>query len=141
MIRIFFVFSIAVALGACSGSPGQEEEGDYRLYEFGVRGSTSQENFKAKTSNPALIAQLEAQLALPAADRLLFPSGPIEAGDDGYNAPWGWHFVADQWELAEMAIELCDGTPTLVEEDLGYWLDTVGQFCPWGGYVLRKVNP
>jgi hypothetical protein len=33
--------------------------------------------------------------------------------------------------MAEMTIELCDGLPSYVENDLDYWVDTVGRFCPW----------
>jgi hypothetical protein len=34
--------------------------------------------------------------------------------------------------VADMAIELCDGRPSMVQSDLSYWIGTVGQFCPWG---------
>ena len=55
---------------------------------------------------------VRAQLALPENQRTLFIIGPIERGDGGgQNPPWKWHFVASGWELAEMAIELCDGMP------------------------------
>jgi hypothetical protein len=39
--------------------------------------------------------------------------------------------------MAEMTIELCDGTPSLVEADLDYWLDTVQRFCPWGAKLIQ----
>ena len=38
------------------------------------------------------------------------------------------------------AIELCDGRPSMVEDDLGYWVDTVGSFCPWGAKVVERAR-
>jgi hypothetical protein len=40
--------------------------------------------------------------------------------------------------LTEFAIELCDGNAVLVSQDVDYWVDTVGQFCPWDSYVARE---
>jgi hypothetical protein len=39
-----------------------------------------------------------------------------------------------------MAIELCDGRPSFVEESLFYWLLTVGSYCPWSSQIVA-VNP
>ena len=41
---------------------------------------------------------------------------------------------------AEVTIELCDGRPSMVEADLGYWLRRVGSFCPWGSYVHAEIQ-
>jgi len=66
------------------------------------------------------------------------PIGTLEYGDGGVNAPHEWHMV--DTTLEEMTIELCDGTATMVDEDLEYWVDTVGQFCPWNATVV-DVEP
>ncbi len=34
-------------------------------------------------------------------------------------------------------IELCDGTPSQVEANLDYWVDTVQRFCPWSAKIVR----
>jgi hypothetical protein len=39
--------------------------------------------------------------------------------------------------MAEVTIELCDGRPSMVEENLDYWVDTVRFFCPWGARLLK----
>ena len=62
----------------------------------------------------------------------------FKAGNGGSNLAWRWHFA--DFTLVEAAIELCDGTPTLVEENLEYWLNTVGSFCPWAPYVYAEVK-
>ena len=119
---------------ACKDSVSPEE--DVRTFRFTTTGD---ETFIARTSDPALIQALEAQLALPLAERTLHINGKIAAGTDG-NLTWSWHFIPDQWQLAEMSIELCDGRPSDVEADLTYWLGTVGQFCPWSARVLEEVD-
>ncbi len=64
------------------------------------------------------------------------PSGGLVAGQVAYNRPWSWHIDSEDVRMAEMTIELCDGTPSLVEADLDYWLNTVHRFCPWGAKLV-----
>ncbi|MDX1641571.1 MAG: hypothetical protein R3220_07725 [Balneolaceae bacterium] len=80
-------------------------------------------------------------MAKPFDQRNMHINGPIERGNPGYNSDWSWHFVEDQWDLAEISAEVCDGRPSFVEEDLDYWVDTVGRFCPWGARVEDEVSP
>ena len=47
---------------------------------------------------------------------------------------WSFH-VGPTMSWADFAIEVCDGRPSDVEGDLTYWIDTVGQWCPWGPEV------
>ena len=51
----------------------------------------------------------------------------------GFNLNWGWHFY--RVNLVEVAVEVCDGTPSMVQANLNYWLTTVRNFCPWAAYV------
>jgi parvulin-like peptidyl-prolyl isomerase len=104
---------------------------------FRIRGTPPSEEFRYVTSSPELIARAREQLRLPEAQRFLFASGGIAAGHGGHNQPWRWHFT--DLALVEVAIELCDGRPTLVEADLDYWLSTVRRFCPWGSYVYAVL--
>jgi hypothetical protein len=66
--------------------------------------------------------------------------GSIVEGDGGYNEPWSWHMVPSTVDTADASIELCDGRPSFIEDDLDYWLDTVGQFCPWGATVVERIR-
>ena len=54
----------------------------------------------------------------------------------GHNEPWSWHLDPVDIEMAEFTIELCDAAPGTVEEDLDYWLNTVGRYCPWGAELV-----
>lgn len=118
------------------------DDPEHRYYEFTAGDySSGEDNFIAKTSDPAVIKRAEAQLALPRNKRNLHINGEIARGDDGYNTGWSWHFVPGTWSFAEVSIEVCDGQPAFVEKNLDYWIEDVGRFCPWSSIVLREVNP
>jgi hypothetical protein len=63
-------------------------------------------------------------------------TGTLVKGDGGFNSPWSWHLDPSSVRMAESSIELCDGTPSCVEENLDYWLDTVHTYCPWSSKVV-----
>jgi len=67
-------------------------------------------------------------------------NGPLVPGDGGFNQPWSWHLDAESTAVADLAIELCDGRPSMVEEDLDYWFESVGQYCPWGARVVERID-
>ena len=98
------------------------------------------EDFVALTADPDVIAACAAELALPEEDRTLFPSGPIDTGDGGHNLGWSWHFVPSEWELAYASYPECDGLPSDVEADPGYWIDEVGGFCPWAARLQTRYS-
>ena len=65
------------------------------------------------------------------------PSGRLVRGSVFYNEPWSWHIDSEDIHMAEVTIELCDGTPSQVEDNLDYWLQTVERFCPWGATIVK----
>jgi hypothetical protein len=140
-----FLLALACALASCGGGGdggggdgGSPPPPDTVTFSFRVQGNGAEQEFRYATSSPALIAKARAQLLLPVLGRPQFPIGPIAAGSGGVNLNWNWHFT--DLSFAEAAIELCDGTPALVEADLPYWLNTVKSFCPWGGYIYAEVT-
>jgi hypothetical protein len=109
-------------------------------FVFGMRGiPDSDGQFIAVTSDPAVLAKLGSELALPASERSLHIGGPIARGDGGHNLSWNWHFIPGQWDMVELSIELCDGTPRQVDDDVDAWLNNTQFFCPWTSYVQRKL--
>jgi hypothetical protein len=133
--RAFLALAAAALLASCGGG---DEQPAATVFVFRLHGFHASQEFRARTTSASVIAQARQQLQLPVAERRLFPIGSIKAGDGGYNRSWRWHFT--DFALAEMAIELCDGTPVLLEEDLTYWLNTVKSFCPWSGYVHAELE-
>jgi hypothetical protein len=80
---------------------------------------------------------IEQVLALEAGQSAAaIPSGRVLRGEVPYNKPWSWHIDPEDIHLAEITIELCDGTPSQVEANLDYWVETVQRFCPWGASLL-----
>ncbi len=69
----------------------------------------------------------------------------VIAGRDGINGDyiepgfrlWSWHAAFNGF--AEMTIELCDGWPTGVENDVPYW-EGIG-ICFWGYTITRELSP
>lgn len=132
---------LVLALSGCNDDSDAGGPPDESTFLFKMHGDVSgEQDFHAVTGDANVIAAVRGQLELPENERTLFIIGPIERGDGGgQNPPWNWHFVAGEWELAEVAIELCDGNAVLVSQDVDYWVDTVGQFCPWGSYAAAEV--
>ena len=71
-----------------------------------------------------------------------FPIGPIArgAGADPY---YPFHFLPDQVDLAEVAMELCDGRPMKTEAAVEQFFAGTGRaneqtttYCPWGAYPV-----
>jgi hypothetical protein len=135
LLRPLAFAAVLVLLTSCGGSDSEPRARDY---VFRLHGFPASQEFRARTDSAEVIAQARQQLTLPVAERRLFAIGPIRAGNGGYNLAWQWHFA--DFALAEMAIELCDGTPTLLEEDIEYWLGTVKSFCPWASYVHAELE-
>ena len=62
------------------------------------------------------------------------PSGRVVRGTRE-NKSHAWHLVGV--DLVEIAIEVCDGRPSDLDHDLGYWADTVTRYCPWSVVPIR----
>jgi hypothetical protein len=97
----------------------------------------SGERFNVRATRPDAIADLEARRLSGQRGVVL---GTLASGDGGFNSPWSWHLDPATVEVADAAIELCDGRPSMVEADTNYWIGTVGQFCPWGALVESRTN-
>ena len=135
--RIVFLCLLCAMLGACRPQatpiPTPSPLARGILATFDVVG----EEFKVWVTNPETI---EAILALQAGkSQATIPNGAIRrgAGQGDHNAPWSWHLDPDDIEMAEMTIELCDGAPSFVEDELDYFMDTVKRYCPWGARLIK----
>ena len=135
LLRAIAISLFAALLASCGGG---DNESSGTVFVFRLHGFPASQEFRARTESAPVIAQARQQLQLPVAKRKMFANGPIKAGNGGYNLAWRWHFT--DFALAEAAIELCDGTPTLLEADLEYWLNTVKSFCPWAAYVHAELE-
>ncbi|NRB51262.1 MAG: hypothetical protein HRU41_26560 [Saprospiraceae bacterium] len=109
-----------------------------RFFEFQNDGG---DTFYAWTNKADIIAAVEAQLSLPLEQRSQHINGKIARieGDCSLNQEWSWYFLADEWLLADASIEVCDGNPQYVEENLDDYL-AIERYCPWGSVVVKEVT-
>jgi hypothetical protein len=97
-----------------------------------------QENFRFSVTSAARIAEAEAILA---AGGETIVAGDLARGDGGHNAPYSWHLVDETIHFPDQAIEACSGRPMSdVQADLDYWVDTLGQYCPWGSRIVQRIQ-
>ena len=121
-------------LARCTG--GSENPTDQLaggiLATFDVDG----EQFRVWVTNPTTIQQIfDLQAGTSMAN---IPNGIIHygSGQGNHNAPWSWYLDPEQIEMADMTIEVCDARPSYVEEEVKYFVDVVGRYCPWGATLV-----
>jgi hypothetical protein len=107
---------------------------------FGMRfDSTGAQDVIAVTSKPEVLSKARQELEKPVSQRALFISGALDRGNSG-NRNWNWHFKLNEWDLVEGSVEVCDGRPSYVEQNIDYWVDTVQRFCPWASFVKQEIT-
>ena len=98
------------------------------------------EQFEVWVANAATIQQLfDVQSGASTAN---IPVGRIlpGPGQAAHNAPWNWHLDPQEIQMAEVAIEVCDARPSYVEENVGYFVETLGSYCPWSAQLLSLTD-
>ncbi len=122
---------LVLAVGACI-DPAAPDNG--ALFRVDVSG----ESFTVSVLDEAVIA--EAERRIREEDGVGIVIGTLARGDGGFNMPWSWHILPNTVQVADLSIEVCDGRPSMVEADVDYWVDTVKQFCPWGGRLVERMR-
>jgi hypothetical protein len=124
IISLFLI--IIFILPACRSTSGLERG---VLITFDVSGGSYSVLFK----NPGAIAEV---LAVSRGESHAYiPNGKLIRGQLPYNLPWKWHIDPEDVNMAEITVELYDGLPSDVENDLDYWVDTVKRFAPWNAKI------
>ena len=124
-----------------------QDDAPLRYFQFRLgcgHGNWQDTAIVAATNDSSLIAAFEREVAKPFDERQLI-NGPIAHGDGGHNANadhrFAWHYLPNQWELVDRAIEVCSGCPyTDLDADPVYWVDTLGLFCPWSARPVREIE-
>ncbi len=119
---------LTVLITACGGDVASMRPTPAQEFVIEVEG----EQFRLRTTNPATASALDARRR---GGTLGVIAGRIVRGDGGFNTPWSWHLDPASIEVPEVAIEVCDGQPSMVQGDLDYWVDTVRTYCPWAARV------
>lgn len=128
-----------LAIFGCDSSDGPTTPATEGLFVVrtchGSEHAPEGELFRVLIRDPQVVAEAESRIGA-GTGRIL--TGPVVAGDGGFNAPWSWHLDPDDVGFTDAAIEVCDGCPSFIEDDLDTWLDTVGHYCPWGTEIVSR---
>lgn len=127
--RSFAVLAVALLTG-CGEATGPNKDA-VATFVLEVSG----EQFRVQVTSEAQADAFRARM-LSGAEGVV--SGALVSGSGGINTPWKWHLDASTVHVTDVAIELCDGRPSMIDADLAYWLNNVRQFCPWGARVVRE---
>ena len=117
----------------------QDIDNSYVLFRVGIHGEDENSDYVIATNDTDKINVCRSQLELNIDERLFHVNGYIDSTNGGFNNPWNWHIIPNEWVLAEMSIGLCNGTPQQVENDLDYWLNSVGQLCNWNSFIKSEI--
>ena len=131
MKRIVLALFAGAALAACDDASTDPVE----AAEFTVQ--VVDEQFRVRIEDPYEIAQAR---ALIGTNNTVNVTGQILRGHGGFNTGYSWHLKPSSVALVDLSIELCDGMPSYVEENVGYYVDTVKQYCPWGARIMGEAT-
>lgn len=133
--RISAAAFVALAMAACSeGSTAPQQNPAFTIQ---VAGDGFSEEFVVEVATQSQVDELEARLDSGAEGVII---GDLLTGSGDFNAPWSWHMDPATVHAADASIEVCDGRPSMVEDDLDYWIGTVGNYCPWGAKVVDRLR-
>jgi len=133
--------AIAVLVNTCPTLATQY----FQVSRFVTSGQPDQA-YVLPLEDPSDIAHAEELIANGLAAGSPLVIAQIAAGSDGINRDtlaagepfWSWHVTQFQ-EFADLAIELCDGNPQLVENNVAGWIaNTGGQICFWS-YTVTGI--
>lgn len=120
------VVALTLAIAGCVSGP------EPTVVTFEVAGG---EQFKVELATPELVAHAKGLLA--GESLAAIPNGVVVRGDSGVNEPWSWHIDPSTLEFANVTIEVCDGIPQYVEDEIV----TSDRFCPWSARVVAVEGP
>ena len=129
--------TLLLAAAMVLGAPACDDNGtgpDEAVYTIEV----GDDQFRIRARGAQTIARLEDRMRTGTTGVIM---GRVAGGNAGYNAPWSWHLVPSTIQVPDVAIELCDGTPSYLEANLQEWLADVKNYCPWGARVVARVSP
>ena len=92
------------------------------------------ERFRVLLTDPADIEIANRLVA--GEDAPSIPNGRVVRGETGVNEGFTWSLDPDDFEFADVTIEVCDGIPSDVEQGLV----TSDRYCPWSA-LIADIQP
>jgi hypothetical protein len=72
----------------------------------------------------------------------MIPNGILaddRPGESPYDSRWSWHYQPDSLTMAEVTIEVCDATPSYVEDNMDGWFqgEPTARWCGWSAHLEK----
>jgi len=128
--HVLLIMLMGACIATCQDAAGPEAEAVFEV-------KVVDETFRIGVNDPVQIDSFAARLASGAEGNL---NGVLKPGNGGVNTPWSWHLDPETVQVADLTMEVCDGRPSMVEDDLDYWLESVERYCPWGARVTARIR-
>ena len=128
--KLLLVLIAFIALAACDDEVTDPVSGPVFVIE------AAGQEFRVLISDTAVARQAR---QLIGSNQSINLNGEIARGNGGFNAGYRWHLKPNTVEFADMTIEVCDGEPSFVEQNVDYFVDTVKRYCPWGIKVKKEL--
>ena len=136
--------TLLVGAGGCGGGdpdgapdePGEAGEPTPQATPTGglwVTFDVNGEKFKAQITQSESIDYVLGYLDGEQPKRI--PNGIVQRGGK-FNSRWSWSFEPGSVEFADVTMQLCDATPSHVEQHLNQWIEEVGRYCPWSATIV-----
>lgn len=100
-----------------------------------IRVAGSQE-YRIRLTDPADIEVARELLAGDPDQLATIPNGRIVRGEPGVNTGYSWHIDPNDFQWAEVTIEVCDGLPS----DVSSGTVSGDRYCPWQAEVV-EIQP
>jgi hypothetical protein len=134
---------LAAACDDSATEPEEDAPAGGAIVTFAFEGHPA-DTLRVHVLDSATIAAARAYVATRSGPTI--PVGPIRRGA-GVDPRYPFHFVPDSVRLADMAMELCDGSPmrtAAAVDSLFAWTGRAGQqsttYCPWSAYPIAVTD-
>ena len=127
LYRVGILICLLASIAACSPASTKTPSPQGVVVTFRVAGN---EEYKIRLTDPADIEI--ARRLLNGEEAPSIPSGVVVRGSSDVNTGYTWHIDPETVEFADVAVEVCDGLPSDVEQGI----ITSDRYCPWGAEVI-----
>lgn len=103
-------------------------------------GQNKDTEFTVKSCDPAFITQARKILYGTYEGGDTHIQGDVYEGRRSYNKTWSFHLKPQTVRFFENQIELCDGRPQYVQDNLQDWINQSRLWCSWSSALVREEN-
>jgi hypothetical protein len=126
LVACWLIVSLCFAGSACGLRGGI-------LVTFDVAG----EKYNIFITNKETIKQVYAVQA--GESRATIPNGKLIKGAASYNPGWSWYIDPEDVIMTDLAVDLFNGLPSQVEQDVNYWVYWIQRYAPLQAKIAKIV--